>query len=551
MPNLRRRGILVFVAALAPLAVGCAARGRSERMAALEKAGLEAASSGQLRFLFDDLGSLSLDTLETNALPYKAVAAALLRTEERRSGRAVPREELPRLFARYGFFVPERIGNWAGTGGAPAFDRPMGLVSGTVRGRLLPLRVETFNFGCASCHAGNTWDANGLPTREAWLGLPNTSLDLEAFGRDLFAALREELADPVAFQRGIERLFPEMGRAERWSMRQLLRRAKGRVALLDRDLGGPSPYSNGGPGRTNGVAALKLQLGLLSAGRRHPEHGFTSIPELGERPLRSSLLYDGFYAPRGEEHFAPRQRDLADHSRRLGTVVAFFTVPTMGVRPEVAERAIPRAQEILAWLVRYRPPPFPGRIDAGLAAAGQRLYGEHCARCHGRYGESGGRPELAGHPNAVTPQEEMGTDPARWRATDEKLAAAVRRSAFGRHLSVRAGHGYVAPILSGLWATAPYLHNGSVPTLWQLMNPELRPARFMVGGHRLDFEQVGIAGRMDAEGTYRYPEGYVPWSTPEIYDTRLPGLSNAGHEAELRGLGGDEKRALLEYLKRL
>ena len=520
--NLRR-----FAAgALLVLLSGCSSAGRSERMAALERAGLE---GPQLRFLFDDLGGLSLQTLETNALPYKAVATALLNAEEQRSGR---RPALNELLARYGFFVPERIANWAGPGDPPAIERPLGLVSGTVRGAPLPLRVEAVNLGCASCHAGNTWDAEGRPTREAWLGLPNTSLNLEAYARDLFAALRQELQDPAAFQREIERAFPGMGLRERWTMRQILRRAKRRVAELDRTIGGPSSYSNGGAGRTNGVATLKLRMGTLSP----TELGFTSIPDLGDRALRSSLLYDGLYAPKGEKHFA--QRTAGADARRLAAVVAFFTVPTQGVRPEVAERAIPRVEEMMGWLQEYRPPPFPGRVDAGLAQKGQSVYRERCAGCHGTYDESLERPRLLSFPNVAVPQEEMGTDPERWQAADARLAGALRRSAFGRHVSVRPGRGYVAPPLSGLWATAPYLHNGSVPTLWQLLNPELRPERFRVGGHRLDYEQMGIA----------YPEGYVPWSEPELYDTRLPGLSNRGHEAEFRGL---DKRALLEYLKLL
>jgi hypothetical protein len=530
--DLRR---LAAVAMLVLLA-GCASEGRSERMAALERSGLAGPGAAQLRFLFDDLGGLSLDTLETNALPYKAVVTAFLKAEERRSGRRPAPADFQRLIARYGFFVPDRIGNWAGEGDPPAIERPLGLVSGMVRGAPLPLRVETVNLGCAGCHAGNTWDAEGLPTREAWLGLPNTSLNLEAYARDLFSAFREELQDPTAFQRDVERSFPGMGLRERWTLRQILRRAKRRVAELDRALGGPSPYSNGGAGRTNGVAALKLRMGALSP----TELGFTSIPDLGERALRSSLLYDGLYAPKGGEHFVARTAggDAAGHSRRLASVVAFFTVPTQGVRPEVAERAIPRVEEILAWLREYRPPPFPGRVDPGLARKGQAVYRERCAGCHGTYDESLERPRLLSFPNVPVPQEEMGTDAERWQAADEQLAAALRRSAFGRHVSVRPGRGYVAPPLSGLWATAPYLHNGSVPTLWQLMNPELRPARFAVGGHCLDYEQVGIA----------YPEGYTPWSEPELYDTRQPGLSNRGHEAEFRGL---DKRALLEYLKLL
>jgi hypothetical protein len=116
-------------------------------------------------------------------------------------------------------------------------------------------------------------------------------------------------------------------------------------------------------------------------------------------------------------------------------------------------------------------------------------------------------------------------------------------------MSVSRTGGYVAPILSGLWATAPYLHNGSVPTLWQFLNPELRTARFYVGGHALDFAAMGIAGQLGDDGVFGYPAGYAPWSRPQLYDTSKPGMSNRGHERQLDGLSADDKRALIEYLK--
>jgi hypothetical protein len=83
------------------------------------------------------------------------------------------------------------------------------------------------------------------------------------------------------------------------------------------------------------------------------------------------------------------------------------------------------------------------------------------------------------------------------------------------------------------------------------MTPTQRPTEFEVGGHALDYDKLGIAGRQDTSGVYRYPSGYSPWSTPEMYDTRKPGMSNRGHERQFAGLTEDEKRALIEYLKTL
>ena len=105
--------------------------------------------------------------------------------------------------------------------------------------------------------------------------------------------------------------------------------------------------------------------------------------------------------------------------------------------------------------------------------------------------------------------------------------------------------------MSGVWASAPYFVNGSVPTIRHLLEPATRPVRFMVGGHRLDLDRLGIAGTATADGNWVYPEGYSPFSAPVTIDTTKPGFSNAGHTAEVSGLTAAERDALIEYLKLL
>jgi mono/diheme cytochrome c family protein len=536
------------------LLCGCTSPGRSAAVVEMEGDGLPPAGRGMARFALDDFGGLSAATLETNALPYRLVAAALVLEEEARTGARMGRGDLPRIYRRFGFLYPDGIGNWSGVARPPS-DQPLGLVTGMVKGPTAAVRIEAATLGCASCHAGALYDAGGRATGDAWLGLPNTSLNLDAYIWAVYRGLQRGARDPDALARRAAELFPEMSGAERFTLRRIiLPRVRKRIAELQGTTNAPTPFGNGGPGRTNGVAALKQQLGLLAVGRMHPEAGFTSIPELGSRHLRSSLLYDGTFAPRGVDPWA--HRGAADpspaHMDSLAAIVAFFTVPTMGMHPDEAARAIPRVREVMGWLAAsYAPPPFPGPVDEEPAGAGRVLYDARCASCHGSYAE-GSRPRrLISYPNVLTPQDSMRTDPARWEAMDSALLARLRTTVYARHVDARRTGGYAAPILSGLWATAPYLHNGSVPTLWHLMTPDARPARFQVGGHALDFERMGIAGAPDAEGTYRYPAGYAPWSTPETYDTRQPGLRNAGHEREFAGLSDADKRALIEYLKGL
>jgi RoxA-like, cytochrome c-like len=91
--------------------------------------------------------------------------------------------------------------------------------------------------------------------------------------------------------------------------------------------------------------------------------------------------------------------------------------------------------------------------------------------------------------------------------------------------------------LNGIWATAPYLHNGSVPTLDDLLRPAKdRPARFYVGNREFDPVKVGF--RSDA----------TPGTTE--LDTTLPGNHNTGHPYA-DGLNDTERRQLLEFLKTL
>jgi hypothetical protein len=103
---------------------------------------------------------------------------------------------------------------------------------------------------------------------------------------------------------------------------------------------------------------------------------------------------------------------------------------------------------------------------------------------------------------------------------------------------------YEARVLYGIWATAPYLHNGSVPNLEQLLlPPEKRSASFMIGSRKYDADKVGY---VTTESPFK--DGTLVVSGP---DTK-PGNSNAGHKYPAdKELTDDERKALLEYLKQL
>jgi hypothetical protein len=318
------------------------------------------------------------------------------------------------------------------------------------------------------------------------------------------------------------------------------------------------PFPNGGPGHTNGIGAFKRDAGILKKPFQfHPEEaGVIGIPNVMDRGFRSSLTIDGAYAVKGKERFVELTKDQAinpNHLDELAELAAFFTYSAMGNNINNIEPNIPKVKEIVTnFLADVKPHKYPGTINDVKALRGESIYKKSCASCHGDYSRGIDNIELLSFPNKHIPQKIMGTDPYRWMSINKSVADFAESNIFSKYID--AGHsldGYVAPLLSGLWFKAPYLHNGSVPTLWQLMNPSLRPSRFQTGGHAIDLNQVGIRGEINSLGDYVYPDSYRPWSEPALFDTRENGKSNKGHEKEFALLTVDEKWDLLEYLKLL
>jgi hypothetical protein len=96
--------------------------------------------------------------------------------------------------------------------------------------------------------------------------------------------------------------------------------------------------------------------------------------------------------------------------------------------------------------------------------------------------------------------------------------------------------------LDGIWLRAPYLHNGSVPTLRDLLEPtENRPNVFYRGYNVYDWKKVGFISDIAEEGDHQFFK----------FNTQVEGNSNAGHEGEIYGthLSGAQKDAIVEYMK--
>jgi mono/diheme cytochrome c family protein len=519
------------------------ARAVSPAYAALIGAAESEADRGVVTFAFGGWGALSTDVLATSGAPWKLVTAAMALQEAGGDPAAALEADVGAIYRRFGFLVPEEIANWPGSLPAPPGGGVLGLNVALVTKAVPPVAVTVSNIGCAACHASVTYDAGGAPDLgRVWLGMPNASINLEAWTQALFTAVRDYGRDGERLFTVVEGLFPETGLRERLMLRHVIwPRLMAVVEERDARFGRLLPFRASLAGATNGLDSLRNRLGLIPEGERVADSVFNSVPDLGGRLWRRKLLNSGSYAVPGEDHGAPVMAgDITEaHRAGLAGIIAFFTVPSMGVTPAVAEAHIPDAVQVTAWMEDYRPQRFPGVIDRALLEEGQAVYARDCAACHGSYDASLTEPALIQFPNW---EGDVGTDMARAQLLTEEVAAAVD-AVFGAHVVARTVAGYAAPPLTGIWASAPYLHNGSVPTLWHLMRPDDRPVWFEVGGHRLDMARVGI--------DLAPPLDYAPWSIPAEVDTRAFGLGNGGHAVGFDGLTDAEMDALLEYLKLL
>ena len=201
-------------------------------------------------------------------------------------------------------------------------------------------------------------------------------------------------------------------------------------------------------------------------------------------------------------------------------------------------------RDIYAYLDSLRPPKYPYAIDQKKAAEGRLVFEQTCSECHGTYGPDGDYPER------MVSIEELGTDRARLDALSPRQRQGYGQSWFndyGERPGLMADpEGYVAPPLDGVWASAPYLHNGSVPTLWHLLRPEERPQVWRRTSDTYDQQHLGLS----IETLKQVPSGLSAIERREVFNTAGFGKSAAGHDFP-SVLSEGEKDALLEYLKTL
>jgi hypothetical protein len=197
--------------------------------------------------------------------------------------------------------------------------------------------------------------------------------------------------------------------------------------------------------------------------------------------------------------------------------------------------------KVREFLTNLEPPKYPLPLNQALAAQGAPLFQANCAECHAK----GGARNL--HP---IPTAEVGTDAHReeqWTQSQvdewKEMAKTYQHKydAKWNFDTFAKNPGYVAVLLDGVWVRGPYLHNGSVPSLRDLLNPPAqRPKQFYRGYDLFDGHNVGYVSNVPSVGGQPF----------FLLDTTLPGNGNDGH---LYGtdLAPAQKEALLESLKTL
>ena len=209
-----------------------------------------------------------------------------------------------------------------------------------------------------------------------------------------------------------------------------------------------------------------------------------------------------------------------------------------------AEELNEKMVDVLAYINSLEPPQFPYSIDSNLSEQGKTIFEANCASCHGTYDTN------ATYPNFIVSLKTIGTDPelsnhySTSSTVNNYFLDWFNSGWFGsgeNALEIVADGGYIAPPLDGVWATAPYFHNGSVPTLEDVLNSKQRPSIWSRTFDSSDYDQIKLGWNYTVETSK---------SGIDTYDTSLKGYGNGGHTFG-DDLTDSERKALLEYLKTL
>jgi mono/diheme cytochrome c family protein len=401
---------------------------------------------------------------------------------------------------------------------------------------------------CASCHTGAV-EVNGK--LRYVLGAPNTRLNLATLRKKVLAVMQNPSITIDTFKNALKGKKAGWLYPNNWPQEAIESAAIGKAYDMFRE-------------RVLGVQARQVAGPLAHAYKGDEDlltdgiPGQTDIFAIGGTNLAPAALFE-----------PGRAQDL---SRFLATSTSFSDFPSVWnantkARPDgqwdgfiteqiarntagaVGFLGLPSAVDfgnvvaVTKFVADLPAPAYPFATNPALVAAGRTIYKQACSSCH----ESGTR---------FSTLKEIGTDPARAQGLTPGIAGVLRKAiedackdkwrpecsqaSVEKHVLNGPG-GYIAGPLDGIWARAPYLHNGSVPTLRQVLIAEERPEKFYRGNFSYNVDGVGFEWK----------------SGTALFDTKRRGNGNRGHAgAAFNGKydfahDAASTNALLAYLKTL
>ena len=419
---------------------------------------------------------------------------------------------------------------------------------------------------CAACHTGRI-DFQG---KQLVIDGGPAMHDFNTFLDELLAAMQATLADDAKLGRLAERL----GQSDVAALRERLDKA---TSALSARLELNKPDHPAGFARVDAFGNIFNEVSTTFLGL--PENGMppnapVSFPPLWDTPQHDRVQWNGSAINAGA---GPLVRNAGEVMGVFGSL-DFEPRPNGGGYASTIRTA--NLQLLEAWITDLESPQWRDAalppIDEEKAQAGAAIYDQNCMGCHPRiertdpnrtvkatmvplttvgtdpmmaqqFGRKSKTGSLEGRPTAFVAGNPLPAEAPTGFLVVNGVVGALMGSPveglpqmFQAYFAARAQQppneppSYKARPLDGVWATAPYLHNGSAPTLRAMLTPpDERPKTFRVGSREYDPEAVGFR----EEGTF-------------VFDTALPGNSNQGHPFGT-DLDGDSKEQLIEYLKTL
>jgi hypothetical protein len=434
-----------------------------------------------------------------------------------------------RIFAVLPAMFPDRLpGGYASLGFVtePGHDLPVGVT------RRFRLGFGQVGLNCAVCHVG-TYRLTRETRPQVVVGMPANRLRIKQFFEFVLGATLDPRFTPDNVIGHINQTSDPLSPIDQILYRYVLIPRTVAATLEIRNYMGPLMgdvrIPDWGPGRVdtfNPYKALQFHWNLADVPITQLI-GSSDYPALWNQKPRGDakmeLHWDGNNP----------SLDERNHSAALGA----------GVTPTTLDRE--SLQRVAQWVQALKPPEYPLPINEQVAARGATVYAQYCTDCHGdhrfrdAYIDASTMTRL-GH---VEPWPSVGTDRHRldsYTLTFEQSQYMLYPQSPERFRHFRKTNGYANQPLDGIWLKAPYLHNGSVPTIRDLLEPPAnRPVTFYRGDDVIDQQKLGFVCTEPADHGKPF----------FVYDTRIAGNGNGGHLWGTQ-LAPADKDAIVEYMKK-